>query len=203
MASKRERRAAPPPVPPAYEPLPLWRGPGPALYGPRYLDAAQRASAAGFTTFELARLLGVDKDTVILWDMIHVEFAAAVRAGADVRTARVEAAMYQRAVGYEHPSEQIVKVTTSETDHEAKTTTRTDEIIHEPTVNHIPADVKAGELWLYNHAPDRYRVRREEAAPVSQKIVIVGGLPTIDERRVMEAEPSSSELAARINAPDA
>lgn len=172
----------------------------PPPYGPEYLERARRAALAGFTTYELSRLLGVTVDTINLWDMVYSEFAAAIRVGAQSRNARVEAAFYQRAVGYEHPSEQLIKISQSEKIGDEWV--RTEEIIHEPIVKHIPADPKAALDWLMQHDPDRYKMRREEPAPSVMRIVIEGGLPSEEARAAMEREPTTEEMAARINADD-
>jgi len=75
--------------------------------------------------------------------MVYPEFAAAMRSNDQARRDRVEAALYQRAVGYVQPGEKIVK-------------TSDDEIVRVPIVTHIPADTQAALSYLKAWDPDRY-----------------------------------------------
>jgi hypothetical protein len=121
------------------------------------------ASAAGYTVTEVARLLGVSVDQVNLWTVVYPEFAAAMRASDQARTARAESALYQRAVGYEHLAEKLVK-------------TSDDRIIRPLYYEHVPADPVAALNWLKARDPARWRPAEQEAAE-GVEVVVRGGLP--------------------------
>jgi hypothetical protein len=151
-------------------------GPRPPLYRPEYAEQTRKAAQVGITDSELMRLLGIDRDTFIFWKMTHMDFYAACRANTEARTTRVEDAYFQRAVGYEHPSEQI--------------NVWDGEVIRTATVKHIPADVRAAERWLETHDP-RYK-RSEESAGVDRGTV----------RVVIENDPGPNRMRMEENRVD-
>jgi hypothetical protein len=128
-------------------------------YRRAFSERARAAAEVGLTLYEISRLLGVDLDTLNLWTMVYPEFAAAMRANAAARNQRVEAALYQRAVGYEHPSEQLFL-------------TRDGTVVRVPTMRHVPADSVAGVRWLERRDPDRWATSRgdEEAGVLRIRI---------------------------------
>jgi hypothetical protein len=91
----------------------------------------------------MCRLLGIGSDTLRLWAMIYPEFSAAMRAHTDARSERVEAALFQRAVGYEQPGEKLFYDKDSGVQRVA-------------IVNHIPADPLSAREWLRVHRPETY-----------------------------------------------
>jgi hypothetical protein len=148
-------------------------GPRPPVYRPEYADETRKAAQVGITDSELMRLLGIDRDTFIFWKMTHSDFYLACRANTEARTTRVEDAYFQRAVGYEHPSEQI--------------NVWDGAVIRTPTVKHIPADVRAAERWLETHDP-RYKRNMEE-----------GGINTGTVRVVIENDPGPNRMRDESN----
>lgn len=175
-SAKKKVRATPPPEPQSSTPEPP-RGsidypePGPPPpYDKKYAEKVQAAAAVGFTITELARLLSVHIDVINLWVMVFPDFAAAMRANTQARTDRAEAAFYQRVVGYEQPTEKIVKASD-------------DSIIRVQTVTHIPADPVAALNWLKTHRPEVYGKIATELDPDvdnRNKIVVYGGLSPED-----------------------
>jgi len=142
------------PIPPAERPLPpelqLLQTPRPAVpppYQREYAETVARAAARGATNAELQQLLGVDAQVILLWSMVYDDFANAMAQNEAARIARVQDAMYQRAIGYEQPSEKVIVV-------EGK-------VIHEPIIEHIPADPGAGYKYLEARDPGNWRQRRE------------------------------------------
>ena len=143
--------------------LPPLRPEQPVRYSKEFAERVACASAAGFTVTEVARMLGVSVDQVNLWSMVYAEFAAAMRANDQARTERAEAALYQRAVGYEHLAEKLVRASD-------------DSILRPLYYEHIPADPTAAMNWLKAHAPARYRFTEQESGEGAE-IVVRGGLP--------------------------
>lgn len=126
-------------------------------YAPRYVNIVRQAAERGATYAEIFRLLGVSSSVVLLWRMCYPEFDLVFTEAEKIsekirderealRTLRVEEALYQRAVGYEFMSEKIVVV-----DHEIKRV---------QTVEHIPPDKGAAEMWLQARDPDRWKPAR-------------------------------------------
>ena len=96
--------------------------------------------------------------------MVYPEFAAACRANEQSRTARVEAALYQRAVGYEHFGEKLFY-------------DRDSGVVRAVVSTHVPANVQAALEWLAARDPERWCVAREEVGTSADGIEITGGLP--------------------------
>lgn len=122
------------------------------------------ASAVGFTITEIARLLAVSVDQVNLWVMVYPAFAAAMRANTQARTERVEAALYQRAVGYVIEEEKLFY-------------DRFQGIVRATTNLHIPAEPRAAVEWMKAHVPETWAPVTGPGAGDSKNIVVVGGLP--------------------------
>ena len=132
-------------------------------YKPEYSEKLVAAIGAGFTITEISRYFGVDTDTVNLWIMIYPEFAAAVRATSAIRNDRVEAALYQRAVGYDVLGEKIVVVDRTK-------------IKRVKIYTHIPADPLAAKAWLEKKSPGTWAPKAENDGD-SKQIVVYGGIP--------------------------
>jgi hypothetical protein len=115
----------------------------PPRYAPRFAEQVREAAKVGYTLTEICRMLGVGLDTIKLWQMIYEEFASALRANFQSRTDRVEDALFQRAVGYEHASEKLFY-------------DKEEGVIRASIVVHIPADVAAAQTWLKAHKPEIY-----------------------------------------------
>jgi hypothetical protein len=112
----------------------------PSPYKPEFARIAQRLCRNGATDIEVADILGISVRTFYRWCLLHDEFTAAVRVGKDAADDRVERALYQRAVGYEHVAEKIV-------------TPKGGGHVVVPYMVHIPADVRAALHWLAIRRP--------------------------------------------------
>jgi hypothetical protein len=148
-------------------------GPRPPVYRPEYAEETRKAAQVGITDSELMRMLGIDRDTFIFWKMAHADFYVACRANTEARTTRVEDAYFQRAVGYEHASEQI--------------NVWDGVVIRTPTMKHIPADVRAAERWLETHDV-RYKRSSDD-----------GGSSGGTVRVVIENDPGQNRMRAEEN----
>ncbi|MES2046476.1 MAG: helix-turn-helix domain-containing protein [Pseudomonadota bacterium] len=113
----------------------------PSSYKPEFARIAQRLCRNGATDIEVADILGISVRTFYRWRLLHAEFTAAVRVGKDAADDRVERALYQRAVGYEHVAEKIV-------------TPKGGGPVVMPYMMHVPADVRAAMHWLAIRRPE-------------------------------------------------
>jgi hypothetical protein len=74
---------------------------------------------------------------------------------------------FKRVTGYAQPIEKIF-------------VSKDGEVIRVQTEEHIPPDVRAGETWLYNRQPAKWKRDRSVDAKSEEReltIKIVGGLP--------------------------
>jgi len=151
----------------------------PSPYKPEFARIAQRLCRNGATDIEVADILGISVRTFYRWCLLHDEFTAAVRVGKDAADDRVERALYQRAVGYEHVAEKIV-------------TPKGGGHVVVPYMVHIPADVRAALHWLAIRRPRPWARMPEPPTDIANIIA---------ERRACvarESERQAAENAARF-----
>lgn len=119
----------------------------PTKYKPEYAKQAAVACKLGATDQDLAELFDVSRSTINLWKIEFSQFSDALKAPKDAADDRVERALYQRAVGYSHPEDDIKVI-----EGQIKVT---------PTVKHYPPDTTACIFWLKNRKPELYRANPE------------------------------------------
>ena len=73
---------------------------------------------------------------------------------------------FKRVTGYAQPTERIF-------------VSKDGEVVRVQTEEHIPPDVRAGETWLYNRQPGKWKRQRDDAKSEDRELTIkiVGGLP--------------------------
>lgn len=71
------------------------------------INEAKHLGLTAATDFEAAEWFGVSDRTLKLWKVRDPAFAAALRLGKDIADGRVEATLYQKAVGYSYRAEKI------------------------------------------------------------------------------------------------
>lgn len=135
----------------------------------RHPAQAKKLAQLGATLAQMADIMEVALSTVKLWQVQHLEFAEAVKAGKAPADDRVERSMFELATGFEYDDEQVVKL------RDAAGNERY-EIVKVRKV--MPPDPGSVFKWLANRRPDEWRERRE---------VTVGGailhIPAPDEAR--------------------
>ena len=119
----------------------------PSTYKEEFAEQAAKLCELGATDRELADFFKVDTRTIYRWRNQHQEFCQAVIAGKGNADARVERALYNRAVGYTFDSEKIFQ--------------SQGEIIRAATLEHVPPDPGAAMNWLKNRQPDKWRDKQE------------------------------------------
>lgn len=97
---------------------------------------AEKLCKLGATDKELADFFGVSESTLNRWKEDHSEFWESIKKGKLLADATVADSLYQRAVGYQHPEDDIKVVA--------------GEIVITPTTKHYPPDPVAGIFWLTN-----------------------------------------------------
>lgn len=123
--------------------------PSPLLrYKPEYVEQARKLFSKGWTDIEVAEFFDICRETLRLWRIKYPEFCEASKLGKDGPDDRVEASLYQRAVGYEIRGEKVAFDKNGNT-------------LRAEIVEHIPPDPKAAFIWLKNRRRDQWADRRE------------------------------------------
>lgn len=117
----------------------------PTKYRDDYPEQAYRHCLLGATDIELARLFGVDEQTINTWKDVHPDFRGSILAGKDEADAHVAKAMYHRALGYKHDAVKIFMPQGAA------------EPVYAPYTEHYPPDTQAASLWLRNRQSAKWR----------------------------------------------
>jgi len=129
-------------------------------YKPAMDGRAKLLAAAGFTDEELAAFFGLKNvKTIQRWKKRFPTFYESLSTGKAMADTRVEAALYQRAIGYSCPD---VHVSNYE-----------GEITLTPIIKHYPPDTTAQIFWLKNRKPEQWRDKHEfdEQHNITVKVV--------------------------------
>jgi hypothetical protein len=100
-------------------------------------DEAYRLALLGLTDEQLAGVFQVNTSTVERWKLRHPEFCESVTRGRVRADGQVIEALFKRALGYSHRSEEIF-------------CTKEGAIVRARTTKHYPPDTKAASIWLFN-----------------------------------------------------
>lgn len=101
----------------------------------------------GLTDAQIAKNMGISKQTFYNWQKKYVDFFDSLKRGKDVIDVEVENALLKRALGYEY--EEYMEEHTDEGWKTRKTT------------KHVVPDVTAQIFWLKNRRPDLWRDKRD------------------------------------------
>lgn len=121
----------------------------PTDYKPAYAEGASKLARLGATDAEIADFYDVDVRTIYRWKIAHEEFCQALKAGKNEADARVERALYHRAIGYEQENVKIFMPASAS------------EPVYAPYVEKITPDVTAAIFWLKNRKPQEWRDKQE------------------------------------------
>ena len=108
----------------------------PTRYAPEHAETARLYYESGATDQQVANMLRVHLATLYRWRELHPEFAEAGQAGKDDADARVQFAMYRRAIGYEYRETKVFLPLGAKAPVEVEVT------------RHVPADGHVGMQWL-------------------------------------------------------
>jgi hypothetical protein len=119
----------------------------PSKYKTEYSEQAYKLCLLGATDGDLAKFFNVQESTINYWKLHEVEFLESLKKGKDIADANVADRLYQRAMGYEHPEDQIFQYQGAS--------------LVVPTIKHYPPDTTAGIFWLKNRQKDKWRDRQD------------------------------------------
>lgn len=124
--------------------LPVGR---PIVYDDLYVDKVYRLALLGSTDEEICGIIGISLSTLNVWKSKHIEFMDALKKGRDDADANVANRLYQRAMGFEHDSEEIKVVD--------------GEVERVPIRKIYPPDTTAAIFWLKNRQRGKWRDKVE------------------------------------------
>jgi hypothetical protein len=117
----------------------------PSEYKAAYAEGARKLALLGATDAEIADFYEVDVRTIYRWKNTHDEFCQALKAGKEQADARVERALYHRAIGYEQEEVKIFMPAGAEAP------------VYAPFTAKVAPDTTAAIFWLKNRQPDQWR----------------------------------------------
>ena len=120
------------------------------IYKPEFVDQARSMCRLGATDEELAEHFEVCVRTIYRWRNTHEAFAEAVVVGKEHADARVERALYSRAVGCSVERTKIFK-------HAGDP-----KPVYATYRHHLPPDPVAALAWLRVRQPKKWQVREED-----------------------------------------
>jgi len=120
----------------------------PTKYRPEYAQQVEHLCLLGLTDKEIADYLGVAESTLNKWKNDFPEFSESIKKGKTFADGAVAGALYNRALGYSHPEDDIRSVG--------------GEIVITPTIKHYPPDTGAAIFWLKNRQPAKWRDKQPE-----------------------------------------
>ena len=126
------------------------------------LDLIAQWARDGAIERDIAKKLGVSESTFSGYKKEHPELMETLTVNKEVADARVESALYKRAIGYEY-TETSKEVGPDGT--KTKTTTK-----------QVAPDVTAQIYWL-NNRPDRWRNKQDISIEGASKVEIINDIP--------------------------
>jgi hypothetical protein len=124
----------------------------PTKYDPKYNDQAFKLCLLGATDKEIADFFEVVESTLNLWKLEYPEFSESLKKGKTLADANVGQRLYERALGFEHDSEEIKVVSMGK---EGSAIERV------PIRKIYPPDTVAAIFWLKNRQSSKWRDKQE------------------------------------------
>lgn len=116
-------------------------------------EQVEKLCKLGATDKEIADFFNVAESTVNLWKKNHKEFSESIKRGKTLADANVADRLYQRAMGFEHDSEEIKVVSDGQG--------LGSSIERVPVRKIYPPDTTAAIFWLKNRQKDKWRDKQE------------------------------------------
>lgn len=125
----------------------------PTDYREEYNDQVRKLCLLGATDKELADFFGIAESTLNNWKIAYPEFMESLKQGKEAADGNVADRLYQRAMGFEHDSEEIKVVSDGQGAGSS--------IERVPIRKIYPPDTAAAIFWLKNRQRDRWRDKIE------------------------------------------
>ncbi|MGD6773352.1 helix-turn-helix domain-containing protein [Staphylococcus simulans] len=98
----------------------------------------------GLTMIEIARNIGISKQTLYTWEKKSPDLLDALNTGRDYADRKVEESLFMSAIGYEYVEEQL-----------------SDEGVPIPVKKYAKPNTTAQIFWLKNRKPEKWRDKRD------------------------------------------
>lgn len=134
----------------------------PTKYREDYNEQVEKLCKLGATDEEIAGFFDVDVSTINNWKIDYPEFFESIKKGKILADSNVAERLYQRAMGFEHDSEEIKVITIG----------KESVIERVPTRKIYPPDPTAAIFWLKNRRSKEWRDKQE----IDQKTEISGSI---------------------------
>ena len=125
----------------------------PTKYRKEFNDQVRKLCLLGATDKELADFFEVRESTLNLWKLNHKLFSESIKEGKSLADSNVADRLYQRAMGFEHDSEEIKVVSDGNGNGSS--------IERVPIKKIYPPDTTAAIFWLKNRQKDKWRDKHE------------------------------------------
>lgn len=142
----------------------------PSKYTKQIADQTYKLCLLGATDKDLADFFEVNEDTINEWKKVYPTFSESIKKGKSIADANIADRLYQRAMGFEHDSEEIKVVSIGQN--------LGSSIERVPVRKVYPPDTTAAIFWLKNRQRDNWRDKQEVENSGEQKIIVetrVGG----------------------------
>lgn len=126
----------------------------PSAFKQEYCEQVEKLCRLGATDKEIADFFGVVESTVNKWKIDYPEFSESLKRGKALADANVADRLYQRAMGFEHDSEEIKVVSDGPGAGSS--------IERVPIRKVYPPDTTAAIFWLKNRQPKKWRDKVEQ-----------------------------------------
>lgn len=140
----------------------------------------------GLTEQEVADVFDINKDTITELKK-QAEFSVSIARCKDEADRRVVGALYQRAIGYEHPEDKIFQ-------YEGVP-------VIVPTIKHYPPDTAACELWLRNRRRQEWGKKDgEEGDTEAKRALNIRLFSPVAGQEIHEVRQSGSQVDVLLGA---
>lgn len=126
----------------------------PSAFKPEYCEQAEKLCRLGATDKEMADFFNVSEQTVNSWKTKYPQFLESLKKGKTLADANVAERLYERAMGFEHDSEEIKVVSDGQGAGSS--------IERVPIRKVYPPDTTAAIFWLKNRQPKKWRDKVEQ-----------------------------------------
>lgn len=112
------------------------KGGRPTKYEPKFNDQVRKLCLLGADDKEIADFFEVEESTINNWKLAYPKFLESIKKGKIIADSEVSERLYERAIGFEHDSEEIKVIN--------------DSIERVPIRKIYPPDTAAAIFWLKN-----------------------------------------------------
>jgi hypothetical protein len=139
----------------------------PTKYDTAFNEQVEKFAKLGATDAEIADFLGIVESTLNEWKKTYPEFSESIKRGKIIADSNVADRLYQRAMGFEHDSEEIKVV--SDGNNQGSSVERV------PVKKIYPPDPTAAIFWLKNRRPKEWRDKQEIGIVTGEDQIFVIG----------------------------